>query len=49
MHYMPYTYQNPYYANVPAHTYGNPTGYWAHSMIWHSVLTGHFMVTAETY
>ncbi|GAA2699290.1 cupin domain-containing protein [Cytobacillus oceanisediminis] len=29
MYYMPYTYQNPYYANVPAHTYGNPTGYWA--------------------
>ncbi len=28
---MPYTYQNPYYANVPSHTYGNPTCYWAHS------------------
>ncbi|MBN8204025.1 cupin domain-containing protein [Bacillus sp. NTK034] len=31
MYCMPYTYQNPYYANVPAQPYGNPTGYWAYS------------------
>lgn len=29
MYYVPYTYQYPYYANVPMPTYGNPTGYWA--------------------
>lgn len=30
MYYTPYTHQNPYYANVPAHTYGSAAGYWAY-------------------